>query len=91
MTITACSIRTALLASSVLVLAGPAFAAEVTPQRLLNADKESQNWLMNHRTYNGQRYSPLGRRLPPSWRLCRLVSLTRPAAPSQRGQPSASW
>jgi alcohol dehydrogenase (cytochrome c) len=35
----------------------PALAAEVTPQRLVNP--EPQNWLMNHRTYDGQRYSPL--------------------------------
>src|SRR5436305_3975509 len=52
------SIRTALLAGSVLA-ALPALAADVTPERLLNADKEPQNWLMNHRTYDGQRYSPL--------------------------------
>ena len=26
---------------------GPSFAADVTPQRLLEADKEPQNWLMN--------------------------------------------
>jgi alcohol dehydrogenase (cytochrome c) len=32
-------------------------AAEVTPQRLMNP--EPQNWLMNHRTYDAQRYSPL--------------------------------
>src|SRR3954452_497377 len=38
-----------------------AFAAEVTFERLLNADKEPHNWLMNHRTYDGQRYSPLDR------------------------------
>jgi glucose dehydrogenase len=25
----------------------------------LNPDKEPGNWLMNHRTYDGQRYSPL--------------------------------
>ncbi|HEV7984174.1 MAG TPA: PQQ-binding-like beta-propeller repeat protein [Xanthobacteraceae bacterium] len=37
------------------------FAAEVTPQRLLNPDKEPQNWLMNHRSYDGQRFSPLDR------------------------------
>src|SRR3984957_18239024 len=47
----------ALLASSVLV--APARPAEVTPDRLVNADKEPRNWLMNHRTYNGQRFSPL--------------------------------
>jgi alcohol dehydrogenase (cytochrome c) len=31
----------------------------VTPERLLNP--EPQNWLTNHRTYNGQRFSPLAR------------------------------
>jgi len=36
-----------------------ATAAEVTPQRLVNP--EPHNWLMNHRTYDGQRYSPLAR------------------------------
>ena len=34
-------------------------AGDVTPDRLINADKEPQNWLMNHRTYDAQRYSPL--------------------------------
>jgi alcohol dehydrogenase (cytochrome c) len=51
--------KMALLAGSMLVMAGPARAAEVTPDRLVNADKEPGNWLMNHRTYNGQRFSPL--------------------------------
>jgi alcohol dehydrogenase (cytochrome c) len=37
----------------------PAAAADVTADRLINADKEPQNWLMNHRTYDAQRYSPL--------------------------------
>ena len=32
-------------------------AADVTYQRLLNP--EPQNWLMNHRDYSAQRYSPL--------------------------------
>src|SRR2546423_4951914 len=53
------SIRTALLAGSMLATAWPALAAEVTPQRLANP--EPHNWLMNHRTYDGQRYSPLAR------------------------------
>src|ERR1700738_5153043 len=53
------SIHAAFLASS--ILAWPALAADVTPERLLNPDKEPQNWLMNHRTYDGQRYSPLAR------------------------------
>src|SRR5258706_7408129 len=34
-------------------------AANVTADRLSNADKEPQNWLMSHRTYDAQRYSPL--------------------------------
>src|SRR3984893_6052294 len=54
------SIRAALFASTVLA-AWPSLAADVTPDRLVNADREPQNWLMNHRTYDGQRFSPLGR------------------------------
>src|ERR1700693_3620073 len=50
------SVRAALL-SGVVMAAWPALAAEVTPQRLANP--EPQNWLMNHRTYDGQRFSPL--------------------------------
>ena len=34
-------------------------AADVTYDRLLNADKEPQNWLMNHRDYSSHRFSPL--------------------------------
>jgi alcohol dehydrogenase (cytochrome c) len=33
--------------------------AEVTQERLLNADKDGSNWLTFNRTYNGWRYSPL--------------------------------
>jgi alcohol dehydrogenase (cytochrome c) len=55
------SIRIVLLAGSTLAAAVPALAADVTPQRLLNPDKEPQNWLMNHRSYDGQRFSPLAR------------------------------
>jgi alcohol dehydrogenase (cytochrome c) len=40
-------------------MASSALAADVTPDRLVNADKEPHNWLMNHRTYDAQRYSPL--------------------------------
>ncbi len=54
------SLKSALLAG-VVAAAWPALAAEVTPQRLINADKEPQNWLMNHHTYDGQRYSLLDR------------------------------
>src|SRR5436190_4411751 len=52
------SIKAALLGSVVLAVS-PALAADVTPQRLANP--EPQNWLMNHRTYDGQRFSPLAR------------------------------
>jgi alcohol dehydrogenase (cytochrome c) len=48
-----------LLASAALVLGVPAIAADVTPERLANVDKEPQNWLMNHRSYDSQRYAPL--------------------------------
>src|SRR5580693_2422289 len=52
------SLAFALVAGTALV-ATPVAAADVTPDRLVNADNEPQNWLMNHRTYDGQRYSPL--------------------------------
>jgi alcohol dehydrogenase (cytochrome c) len=55
-----CFIVTALLTGSILA-AYPVGGAEVTPDRLLNPDKEPQNWLMNHRSYDGQRFSPLAR------------------------------
>ena len=34
-------------------------AADVTYERLLNPDKEPQNWLMHHRDLGSQRHSPL--------------------------------
>src|SRR3984885_9509295 len=50
-----------LLAGAALVvapaIATSAFAADVTSARLANP--EPGNWLMNHRTYDAQRYSPL--------------------------------
>src|SRR5262245_15412705 len=51
----------ALIGCLALPIAAPAKAAEVTFDRLANADREPQNWLMNHRTYDAQRYSPLAR------------------------------
>src|SRR5712672_2614451 len=53
-------IRNALLAGSLLAT-WPALAADVTPERLANSDREPQNWLMNHRSYDSQRFSPLAR------------------------------
>src|SRR5499427_5825308 len=55
------SIRKAALLCGAAIVAWPALAADVTPDRLANPDKEPQNWLMNHRTYDAQRYSPLAR------------------------------
>src|SRR5579863_2455349 len=62
MTIGKPALRAALLCGTIFA-AGmlPARAADVTPERLLNPDKEPQNWLMNHRAYDGQRFSPLAR------------------------------
>jgi alcohol dehydrogenase (cytochrome c) len=55
------AIGAAALATAVLGTAAPCWAADVTADRLINANKEPQNWLMNHRTYDGQRFSPLAR------------------------------
>src|ERR1700690_713721 len=52
-------VSTAALLCGIALTAVPVLAAEVTSQRLINADKEPQNWLMNHRTYDGQPFSPL--------------------------------
>src|SRR5215510_13466799 len=52
-------LRCPLSAAAVMLAVAPAVAADVTPQRLANP--EPQNWLMNHRTYDGQRFSPLAR------------------------------
>src|SRR5262249_17533159 len=53
------STKASLLAGSLLATTTSAMAADVTPQRLMNP--EPQNWLMNHRTYDGQRFSTLDR------------------------------
>src|SRR5260370_38589967 len=37
----------------------PAIAADVTPQRLVNASDEPQNWLMIHHDYDNSRHSAL--------------------------------
>jgi alcohol dehydrogenase (cytochrome c) len=52
-------LRNLLLAGSAIfaVFGTTAFAADVTPDRLANP--EPGNWLVNHRTYDSQRYSPL--------------------------------
>jgi alcohol dehydrogenase (cytochrome c) len=55
------AIRAALFAGTMLAAASPGLAADVTPERLLNPDREPHNWLMVHRTYDGQRFSPLAR------------------------------
>src|SRR5262250_1046278 len=51
--------HTASVFAGLLIASSTAFSAEVTSERLVNADREPQNWLMNHRTYDGQRFSPL--------------------------------
>ncbi|HEX3863207.1 MAG TPA: hypothetical protein VHY35_16090, partial [Stellaceae bacterium] len=47
----------ALLGCGMLISASPAFAADVTFERLQHP--EPQNWLMNHRDFGSHRYSPL--------------------------------
>ena len=47
--------------AGVIIAGSPTLAAEVTPDRLANPDKEPNNWLMNHRSYDAQRFSPLAK------------------------------
>src|SRR5690242_12703249 len=49
------------LVPALLIFFAPAEGAEVTPERLMHAEAEPQNWLMNHHTYDSHRYSPLDR------------------------------
>ena len=52
--------RAAMLAAFCVVSAiAPAAAADVTQERLLNAPNDPQNWLMVHRDFAAQRFSPL--------------------------------
>ena len=53
------TILAALSSLGLAVITGPAFAADVTQERLQNAPNEPQNWLMVHRDYNNSRHSPL--------------------------------
>jgi alcohol dehydrogenase (cytochrome c) len=56
------SLRVLALACTALagLMGAPAQAADdVTQDRLLNADKEQGNWLLHHRSYSAQRFSPL--------------------------------
>ena len=46
----------ALLAASALM---PAWSADLSFERALNADKEPQNWLLHHGNYQGYRFSQL--------------------------------
>jgi alcohol dehydrogenase (cytochrome c) len=58
---THCTLVAVVLTTTLLGYADSAKSEEVTADRLANADREPQNWLMNHRTYDAQRYSPLAR------------------------------
>ncbi|MFO1183543.1 MAG: PQQ-binding-like beta-propeller repeat protein [Bauldia sp.] len=52
--------KTGLLGAALLATTAiGAYAADVTYDRLLNAEKEGANWLQNHRDYSSTRYSPL--------------------------------
>src|SRR6059058_275828 len=49
----------ALTAIGLAAIVSPATAADVTPERLLNAPNDPQNWLMVHRDYDNSRHSGL--------------------------------
>ena len=56
------SLQTAMLATVAAVAmigAAPARADEVTPERLLNAEKEPGNWLHHHKNFSATRFSTL--------------------------------
>ena len=56
------SLQAAMLASVAAVAmlaAAPARADDVTPERLLNAEKETGNWLLHHKNFSATRFSTL--------------------------------
>src|SRR5215470_11879198 len=53
------TIVTVLSSLSLAAVAAAAIAADVTPQRLVNARSEPQNWLMIHHDYDNSRHSAL--------------------------------
>ncbi len=56
------SLQAAMLASAAavaLIVAAPSRADEVTPERLLNAEKEPGNWLHHHKNFSATRFSTL--------------------------------
>jgi glucose dehydrogenase len=74
-------LRSLLLANAVMLAVAPAVAADVTPERLANP--EPGNWLMNHRSYDAQRYSPLDRINKDNVRTCGWPTRWRSAARRQ--------
>jgi alcohol dehydrogenase (cytochrome c) len=46
-------------ATAIMASLSPARADDVTPQRLLNADKEPGNWLLHHKDFSATRFSSL--------------------------------
>jgi alcohol dehydrogenase (cytochrome c) len=77
--------RITCMLAGMVIAASPALAAELTPERLINADREPQNWLMNHRTYDGQRFSPLSRINKENVKNLRLALCSAVGRPSSRG------
>lgn len=75
-------------ASLALLAGGVGFAAEVTDQRLLAADRDADNWLTYGRDYGNRRFSPLLQidtrnvgKLKPKWIYRSGVSSTFQATP----------
>src|ERR1035438_499821 len=62
--------------------------AQVPYTRIVNANKEPQNWLTYSRTYNGQRYSPLAQITPAN--IARLKPLWTPRSGQCRAMDSAA-
>src|SRR5258705_12047103 len=83
------SISIALLTGSMLAIS-PALAADVTPERLANPDKEPQNWLMNHRSYDAQRFSPLARINKDNVKRLKLPYAAALGGPSDGDNPQAT-
>ena len=84
----------ALASIGLAALPASAMAADVTPERLLNAANEPQNWLMVHHDYNNSRHSPLSEVNPSNAKELKLKFIVstggRATGGTLRGKEEAS-
>ena len=78
-----------LSAAAVLGFAAQVGAADITWDRLQNADKDANNWLMYHGSYKGWHYSPLDQITKSNVKNLKVAWIHSPST-GKRGTPGES-